>query len=205
MNSKRGIHLPADLVHRVSALCGNADQRERDRFAQPFLVLPFTATMPPESSGRHRHGTGSARARTQTANKSDPFSACYYRQEAASDRVETFLRSQDQPVLISRLTELQVASALARWTRSGELDEPQANRIESAFHEDRAAGSFHIIGLKDDTFARAQHWLLMRKTSLRTLDALHLATAEANDAILITLDQLLLQAALWFGVRAQEP
>ena len=44
------------------------------------------------------------------------------------------LCAQSQPVLISHLTEVEVASTLARWVRMGELNEPEANRIESAYH-----------------------------------------------------------------------
>ena len=39
-----------------------------------------------------------------------------------------------------------------------------------------------------------------RRTSLRTLDALHLACAEANEAPLLTLDQALLASAEFFGI-----
>lgn len=43
----------------------------------------------------------------------------YYRREHASERVQALLLSQSQPVLISHLTEVEVASALARWVRMG--------------------------------------------------------------------------------------
>lgn len=129
----------------------------------------------------------------------------YYRQEACSAQVERFLQQQKQAVLISRLTAIEFASALARWVRTRELDEPQANRVESAFFEDLAAGRFRLAEVTTEHFARAQHWLLARKTALRTLDALHLALSEAYDATLVTLDQPLLQAAYWFGVRARTP
>ncbi|PTB91794.1 VapC toxin family PIN domain ribonuclease, partial [Marinobacter sp. Z-F4-2] len=50
----------------------------------------------------------------------------YYRQEHASDSIQALLELQTKPVLISHLTEVEVASALARWVRMGELSEPQA-------------------------------------------------------------------------------
>lgn len=108
-------------------------------------------------------------------------------------------------MLIPSLTELEFASALARWTRPGELDEPQANRIESAFYEDRGAGRFHRTELAGAHYEGADHWLLARKSALHTLDALHLAAAEGSDAMLITLGEALLQAARWLGVRAELP
>lgn len=124
----------------------------------------------------------------------------YYRQEAHSDAVQRFLRRQREPLAISALTRLELASALARWVRTGELDEQGANRVESAFHEDLAAGRFRLRALDAEAYDRASRWLLARRTSLRTLDALHLACAEAAGAALVTLDEAFAQAAEHLGV-----
>lgn len=129
----------------------------------------------------------------------------YYRQEASSEAVQSLLTRQEYPVLISRLTEVEVASALARWVRTEELSEPQANRIESAFLEDMNAGRFVNCHIESSYYQRAGHWLLTRKTPLRTLDALHLACAEAHHAVLMTQDEALMKAALHFGLRAERP
>lgn len=72
----------------------------------------------------------------------------YYRQEQASERVQALLEAQTQPVLISHLTEVEVASALARWVRMAELTEPEANRIESAFHDDVSHGRFVLCPIE---------------------------------------------------------
>ena len=127
----------------------------------------------------------------------------YYRQEQASDRVQALLESQTQPVLISHLTEVEVASALARWVRMGELNEPQANRIESAFHDDVSHGRFSLCPIETAHYKRASHWIGTRKTSLRTLDALHLACAEHHQAQLISEDEALVNAAVFFGIDAR--
>lgn len=129
----------------------------------------------------------------------------YYRQEAGSEAVQSLLSHQEHPVLISQLTEVEVASALARWVRTGELSEPQANRMESAFLEDVSVGRFVVCRIETSHYQRAGHWLLARKTALRTLDTLHLACAEAHHAVLITQDEALMKAALHFGLRAQRP
>lgn len=47
----------------------------------------------------------------------------YYRAEDVSDQVQALLGRQTEPVLISRLTVVEVASALARWVRMEELTE----------------------------------------------------------------------------------
>lgn len=128
----------------------------------------------------------------------------YYRQEQASERVQATLADQTQPVLISHLTEVEVASALARWVRMGELTEPQANRIESAFYEDVSQGRFALCPIEPTHYRRASYWIRTRKTSLRTLDALHLACAEHNRATLISEDEVLISAALFFGIEAAQ-
>ncbi len=127
----------------------------------------------------------------------------YYRQEQASERIQALLLEQSEPVLISHLTEVEVASALARWVRMGELNDAGANRIESAFFEDVRQGRFVRCPLEVVHYQRAIHWIGTRKTGLRTLDALHLACAEHHQASLITEDDTLLSAALFFGLDAR--
>ena len=126
----------------------------------------------------------------------------YYRQEQASERVQAMLQAQSKPAFISQLTQVEVTSALARWVRMGELSEPQANRIESAFHEDVSQGRFLLCAIEGAHYRRASHWISTRKTSLRTLDALHLACAEHHEARLISEDEALINAANFFGVDA---
>ena len=125
----------------------------------------------------------------------------YYRQEQASDRVQRMLSRQTEPVLISQLTEVEVASALARWVRIGELSDPQANRIESSFLDDVGAGRFRRCRIESKHFHRASHWISTRRTALRTLDALHLACAEHRNATLVTEDEALINSAEFFGIQ----
>lgn len=124
----------------------------------------------------------------------------YYRQEAHSEGVQRFLSRQREPLAISALTRVELASTLVRWVRSGELDEQAANRVESAFQEDLAGRRFRVHALDADTYDRALRWLLARRTSLRTLDALHLACAESAGAALVTLDEAFATAADHLGV-----
>jgi hypothetical protein len=61
----------------------------------------------------------------------------YYRQEQASDRVQALLLAQAQPVLISHLTEVEVASALARWVRMVWLECKKGNELRSKQRTER--------------------------------------------------------------------
>lgn len=129
----------------------------------------------------------------------------YYRHESSSEAVEALLRSQAEPVWISDLVTVEFASALARWVRTGELTEPQAHRIEAAFHEELRAGRFVRAGNDPEQFARARQWLGSYKTALRTLDALHLACAWEHGACLVSLDRALLEAAKFWGLDWLKP
>lgn len=128
----------------------------------------------------------------------------FYRSEAKSAAIEELFLTQREPLVISDLVRVEFASALARWVRMGELDETQANRIESAFHEDVRVGRFRVTAIDASVYERAMHWLLTRRTNLRTLDALHLACAEANQTPLLTLDQSLKNSAEFLGIATVE-
>ena len=129
----------------------------------------------------------------------------YYRSEAHSSVVQRLLASQTEAVLISDLTRLELASALARWVRMGELLEVHAELVERAFDEDVSAGRYLVRPITTVHVELARRWMLGRKTSLRALDALHLATAFGDDAAVVTLDDAMAAAAEQLGLRLQRP
>lgn len=127
----------------------------------------------------------------------------YYREEPLSSAVEAFLLELSPPVLLSDLTRVEFASAVARWVRRGEISEAQAGLLEDAFWQDQQAGLYTIHELKRTHFARAERWLMDRKTSLRALDALHLACCWEQNALLVTCDSLMHGAASQFGLKSR--
>lgn len=124
----------------------------------------------------------------------------YYREEAVSDTVQALLISLTVPALQTPLSKVEFASALARWVRMRELTETQATDIETAFQQDLAAGCFRVIPMTVRNFQQAERWLLSRQTSLRTLDALHLASAHTLDAQFVTCDSGLARSADLLGI-----
>lgn len=123
----------------------------------------------------------------------------YYRQEATSEQVQDLLISLVPPLIVSDLTKVEFASALARWVRMEELSEKEAIHIESTFARDLKAGLF----LRKPLAAGHQtggKMVSCRTTALRTLDTLHLAYCWQFDAKLITCDSVLHQAADVLGV-----
>jgi len=124
----------------------------------------------------------------------------YYREEATSEPVQDLMLSLIPPLIVSDLSKVEFASALARWVRMTELSEKQANLIENTFSKDIATGLYLRKPLVGSHYNQAEKWLSARTTSLRTLDALHLACCWQLGATLVTCDSVLHQAADTLGV-----
>jgi predicted nucleic acid-binding protein len=124
----------------------------------------------------------------------------YYFPEPLSDRVESFLTACSQPA-VSRLTEVEFCSALARRIRMDELAKVDAERLTSAFRAHIESGMYTILPLTDEHFYLARKWLSSWKTELRSLDALHLALAGAGDRTMVTADKQMARAAESLSVK----
>jgi len=122
-----------------------------------------------------------------------------YRTEPATAHAEKALARWSG--VVSALTEVEVASALARWVRMGELTEDQAHGVEAAFADDLIQGEFKRTEPGLQHYWRAREWLSQRSTALRTLDALHLACAVDAGLTMITADQMLATATKALGQR----
>jgi hypothetical protein len=125
----------------------------------------------------------------------------YYCPETLSGQVQSFLGEQFKPA-VSDLTDVELFSAVARKVRMGDLSPSDGNRILSKFLSHLDGGLFTIISLESQHWRIARGWIGLFSTSLRTLDALHLAIASAGDFTLVTSDQHLLQAADTLAVKA---
>jgi len=82
----------------------------------------------------------------------------------------------------------------------GDLNQLDGNRILSKFLSHLNGGLFTVIPIESQHWRIARGWIGLFNTSLRTLDALHLAVASAGDFTLVTSDRRLLQAADTLGV-----
>jgi predicted nucleic acid-binding protein len=126
----------------------------------------------------------------------------YYREEPLSRLVEKLLNNTQPPVLLSDLTRVEMASAIARWARMNEIDEPQAALIENTFEQDAQSGLYLVRPLAPTHYRRAEKWLSARKTGLRTLDALHIACCWGFGAKLVTCDSVMHKAAGMLGLES---
>ncbi len=94
-----------------------------------------------------------------------------YVREQDSARVRRLLRGGS--VAISRLSEVEIVSALARLARDNAISAAQRDRAVTAFIADIM--SWHVVELKADVTAQARALLL--RYALRAGDALQLAAA----------------------------
>ncbi|NOY70739.1 MAG: type II toxin-antitoxin system VapC family toxin [Deltaproteobacteria bacterium] len=126
----------------------------------------------------------------------------YYCPEALSRQVQSLLREQVKPAL-SVLTEVEFTSAVAKKIRLNELGNADANRILAKFTSHVEAGLYRMVPVENHHWRLARGWIGLFTTSLRTLDALHLAIASAEELQLITSDKQFYQAAEMFAVDAR--
>ena len=126
----------------------------------------------------------------------------YYCPESISVKAEKIIINADIPV-ISPLTEVEFASALARKTREGNISIETSNKILNEFKSHIHQLLFKKIILDTDCYNLAFNWLSSNDIPLATLDSLHLAAASLNNLKIVTADKQLSKAALKLGIDCQ--
>ncbi len=103
-----------------------------------------------------------------------------YHQEQGSEVVERWAADQTIEIWLSDLTRAELHSAFVRKVREGGLTEADLQRVLTCFRED-LQNRFQIVPLTGDTVEKAALLLLDqgKRHSLRTLDALQIASAQA--------------------------
>lgn len=125
--------------------------------------------------------------------------AAYYCPEPLSAVVQAELARISGPTL-SSLVEVELSSAVAMKVRRGELDATSANRVLSQFQVHLSGGYYRNVHIGPGEFALARDWIGRFATPLRTLDALHLATAFSHGLPIVTADVGLARSAAILGV-----
>lgn len=107
---------------------------------------------------------------------------------------------QDFYPVISSLTRIEFSSAVSKKYRMQTYTKQEACRVISQFHLHINQSYFKMTPVKEVHYEQADEWMSSLQTGLRTIDALHLAIAHANQLTLITADVVLGKAARTFGV-----
>ncbi len=97
--------------------------------------------------------------------------------------------------LLTPLVRLEAISALAIKTRTGELPVASARLVRQELDRQIDQMVFQWREIEPTVYQQAGQWLAEFHTSLRALDALHLACALEFNAKLLTADKLLARAA----------
>ena len=122
---------------------------------------------------------------------------------------ERFIRSlEGQPLVTSELSRTEVFSALLARERAGKISVSDRRRAWREFEARVASGEIKIELLNSLVMHKANHLLekCHPKAPLRSLDAIHLATADVcHDFPLATTDERLRAAATLLGFNVFPP
>ncbi len=124
-----------------------------------------------------------------------------YLPERNSDTFEAYFRDIES-ALISRLTLVELRSALARKRREGRFDASKEAEVLIEISTDIQDGLLTVSPASDIHFIAAFHMMgRLAALPLRTLDALHLATAQTLETdTLATADDTMRRAAQALGL-----
>jgi uncharacterized protein len=129
------------------------------------------------------------------------FLAPLFREESVSSRVGQFIAGLPTGELaISRWTEVEFASLLARDVRIGAIEGDRAREADALF-ENVILHSFIVLLPSADDYRLARRYLLTFETGLRAGNALHLAIAGNHRAEAIySLDDRMMRAGKILGL-----
>ena len=102
-----------------------------------------------------------------------------YHPERGSTRVEAAFREPNRRIVISRLTGVELNSALALRIRTGRLITDEAILLRTRFLNDVATGAIEVLAITAVHYSLAESLIVQYggQIGLRTLDALQLAVA----------------------------
>ncbi len=126
----------------------------------------------------------------------------YYCQEKNSKIIDEIITRTHQPA-ISQLTDVELVSAISRKIREKNLSQNDGKRIIEQFQKHLDKDFYFQIPIETQHYKLAKKWISQFSTSLRTLDALHIAVASANHLTILTADTQLVRSAEFFGVNVK--
>jgi predicted nucleic acid-binding protein len=123
-------------------------------------------------------------------------------EEEATATVDRYLSSPREPLMVSALAAVEVASALSRLVRMNFIPADVATMRLSEFDAWRPSVEADA-GIPPIDFQLAGIFIRRSDLGLRAPDALHAAACRRADHVLVTLDRRLATAAEALGVRVE--
>ncbi|MEW6326527.1 MAG: type II toxin-antitoxin system VapC family toxin [Thermodesulfobacteriota bacterium] len=127
----------------------------------------------------------------------------FYYPEPDSDRIETLLL-QAERIYITNLSIVEMASALSKKVRTGDLRKEQETVLWNTFLDDLQTGQMEVVTLDDRDYFKAAD--LIRefggRYGIKTLDSLQLSAAHGlHNAEFLCSDKTLNQVASKMGIK----
>lgn len=129
----------------------------------------------------------------------------FYYPETDSDMIEKVLLEAEH-IFISSLTIVEMASALWRKVRTGELETDRQALLWNAFLDDLETDKMEMLPLDDRHYVKAADLIkeFGGKYGIKTLDSLHLATAhDLGDTMFLCSDKTLSEVARKMGIKVR--
>ncbi|MBI1865317.1 MAG: type II toxin-antitoxin system VapC family toxin [Nitrospirae bacterium] len=125
-----------------------------------------------------------------------------YVPESRTEKATAFL-AETETVHVSRLTEVEFHSALALKFRAGQMRRKDAEHVAKIFSDHLASGVYARLQVPGEVFDLSLSYLRRFTTSLRALDALHLACCGHYSLVLLTADKEMAKSAKSLGIRCE--
>ena len=119
--------------------------------------------------------------------------------EPRTPRAVRFVRAHPNALIVSDFAAAEFASAISRRVRVQQAPDAEARLVLSAFDRWMATAANAITIFPSD-IAAAAVFLRRLDLTLRTPDAIHIATAQRLAATLVSLDQRMVSAARLLGL-----
>lgn len=127
----------------------------------------------------------------------------FYYPEADSEKIETILLKADR-IFVSHLTVVEMASALSKKVRMGDLKKEKEAVIWNTFLDDMQTEKIELIPLDERHYLKAADFVreFGGRYGLKTLDALHLSIAHGlHTSRFLCSDATLSQVAAKIGIK----
>lgn len=127
----------------------------------------------------------------------------FYYPEPDSDKIETLLLRTER-IYITNLTVVEMASALSKKVRMGDITKEQETVLWNTFLDDLQTGQMEVVALNERDYLKAADLIrkLGSRYGIKTLNSLQLSAAHSlHHAAFLCSDTTLAKTAVKIGIK----
>lgn len=127
----------------------------------------------------------------------------FYYPEADSKKIEELILKAPR-IIISNLSIVEMASALSKKVRTGELESHKESLVWNCFLDDLHANQVEMVAIDERHYSKAADLIRTfgKEYGIKTLDSLHLAIAHnLPGAVFLCSDKILTKLAKKIGIK----